>query len=272
MLHRTTASILVLALTSAPLPAAAQPVAEAAAVPTPPASPGSYDTVALRDGTVLRGTILELAPGRAVVIAVPSGETRTIAWPDVASTAFAGQAATRPEGPVPAATGPGDMPEPRPGPSRPRIFIESSRPVDLHLLEAGVPAFAAGGRVSTSAMVASARSVCRAPCGRVIDASAGYPYYFGGDRVVPSRAFFLRDLEGDYVARVRPGRWGLLYGGIFATGFSYGGVLTGAMLVAFTKGETRTAGGVVLGVGAALLISGIVMLVKGRTRYSLKKR
>lgn len=247
----------------------------AAEPPPAEAPPGAYDTIVLRDGTVLRGTILESAPGRSVVVAVPGGGTRTIAWESVASTTLAGQPVAPapsdssqggPEGPVPA-----DM-EPTPGPSRPRIFIELTRPAEVHLLEAGFPQQTYGYRGSRAALYAAARSVCRAPCGRVVDGSFGNPFFFGGARTIPSRVFFLKDLEGDYVARVRPGRWGLLMGGAVALSFGYAGTLTGGLLVGLTRDETRVAGGFVLGAGLALLASGIAMLVSGTTRYTLRRR
>lgn len=244
-----------------------------------PAPPTAYDTVVLRDGSVLRGTILELHPEREVVIAMAGG-TRTIAWQDIASTRFAGAAAlTSPSGPVPEAQGhvPADSiegeEEVAPGPSRPRIFIELTRPADVHLLEAAIPPAAMTTRMSRAAYFAASRSVCRAPCGRVVDGRAGYPFYFGGDRVMPSRAFFLKDLEGEYVARVRPGRWGLMAGGAMMAGFGYAGTLSGGVLVGITRDrELRTIGGVVLGVGLALLIAGVTMAVHGVTRYRLERR
>jgi hypothetical protein len=230
-----------------------------------PAPPATYDTVVLRDGTVLRGTIRELSPGRQVVIAVGEG-TRTIAWSEVRSTALAGAAG-------PTEHVPQDSEEPAPGPSRPRIFIELTRPADVHLLEVAIPPSAMATRMSRAAYFAAARSVCRAPCGRVIDGSGGYPFIFGGERLLPSRAFFLKDLEGDYVARVRPGRWGLMAGGVVMASFGYAGTLSGGLLVGITRDpEVRTAGGVVLGAAVALLVAGITMAVHGVTRYKLRRR
>lgn len=247
------ATIVALALAAAPVRAQG------------PAPPAEYDTVVLRDGSVLRGTIRELRPGQQVVIVVGE-ETRTFAWAEVASTALAGAARGSSE------DASRDSEEIPPGPSRPRIFIELTRPAEVHLLEAGSPTVMVG-RTSRSGYIAAARSVCRAPCGRVIDGSAGYPFFFGGPRSVPSRSFFLRDLEGDYVARVHPGRWGLLTGGIVATGFGYAGALTGGLLVGISRdSEVRTAGGAVLGAGLALLVAGITMAVFGVTRFKLRRR
>lgn len=244
---------------------ASEPVA-AAPVEAPP---GAYDSVTLRDGSLLRGTIVELAPGKSVVIAVPGVGTRTIAWAEVASTAFAGdpsgRSASGPEGPVP------EDREPAPGPSRPRITIELSRPGEVHLLEAGWPV-QAGYRPSRS-IYSAARSVCRAPCERVIDGSAGNPFFFGGSRTVPSRIFYLKDLEGDYVARVKPGRVGMLLGGAALLGLGYAGTLGGGLVVGLSRDEEpRLVGGIVLGAGLALLAASIAMIVRGTTRYTLRRR
>lgn len=267
MLRRAPALLAALALTLAELPAEAAQAAPPGAAP----APAAYDTVVLRDGTVLRGTILASIPGQSVEIAVAVGGTRKVAWSEVASIGWAGgpgigEGATSPaNGPVPQ-----DMAEPTPGPSRPRIFIELTRPAELHLLEAGMAAVTM--KMSRSAYFAGSRSVCRAPCGKVIDGSAGLPMYFGGERLMPSRAFYLKDLEGDYVARVRPGRVGMFSAGLGVTGLGYAGTLTGGLLVGITRGETRAIGGAVLGAGLALLVAGIVMIVQSRTRYTLQRR
>ncbi|WAS98913.1 hypothetical protein [Nannocystis punicea] len=287
-------TIVALALAGAPAPARAQtpapapvPAQEAVRVVEPPPPmpvqepppPSAYDTVILRDGSVLRGTILELHQDREVVIQLTGG-LRRIPWADIASTTFAGAATIGPEGHVPQP--PGHVPagstviaaedEVAPGPSRPRIFIELTRPADVHLLEAIAPIGAVSPQAARAGL-AGARSVCRAPCGHVIDGRAGYPFYFGGDKMMPSRTFFLKDLEGEYVARVQPGRRGLLLGGMLASGYGVGGTLAGAMLAGIGRDrEMRTAGLTVLGIGVALLAAGITMAIHGSTRFRLHRR
>ncbi|MDC0720002.1 hypothetical protein [Nannocystis bainbridge] len=296
-MHRRSAAvvtIVALALAGAPAPARAQQPAAPAYEPAPPPTqevvriaesappplqepppPAAYDTVILRDGSVLRGTILELHQDREVIIQLTGG-LRTIAWADIASTTFAG-AATGPQGQAPQPSGhvPADSlavavapeDEVAPGPSRPRIFIEVTRPADVHLLE-GTPT-----ANSNTQMGRGPRTVCRAPCGKVIDGRAGYPFHFGGDRVMPSSTFFLKDLEGEYVARVQPGRRGLLIGGMLLSGYGAGGALAGGMLTALGNDrDRRTVGSVILGVGLAMLIGGIAMAIRGTTRYSLTRR
>ena len=103
-------TIVALALTGTPAPARAQqpgpvaPVAESVRVVEPapapvpaqePPPPAVYDTVILRDGSVLRGTILELHQDREVIIQLTGG-ARTIPWADIASTTFAGAATIGP--------------------------------------------------------------------------------------------------------------------------------------------------------------------------------
>ncbi|MBZ5709775.1 hypothetical protein [Nannocystis pusilla] len=283
-------AIVALALAGAPIPARAQepappppPAQETVKQPSPvapvqnPVTPVAYDTVVLRDGSVLRGTILELHPEREVIIALASG-TRIIAWHELSWAQFAGAAAVGPEastaGPsgqvAQDSNGAPAADEPAPGPSRPRIFIELERPADVHLFE-GTPPELRNSR-STPAYSAS-RSVCRAPCGKVIDGSAGYPFFIGGERVASSRQFILKDMEGEYVARVKPGRRGLLFGGVLLAGYGTAGTLAGGGLLAVGRGDTlRTAGATALGVGLALLAAGVTMAIHGTTRVRLERR
>jgi len=242
-----------------------------------PAAPGQ-DTVVLRDGAVLRGTILEVVAGTSITMATGAGQTRTLAWAEVASTTLG------PQPPVPSASTPTVPPtvpptvsptvsptDPPPGPGRPRIHIELARPAPVRLFEASAAAMM-GHNANFAALQMSARSVCVAPCDRVIDGSQGYPYFFGGDRLVPSRPIYLSELEGEYVARVRPGRRGVLIGGVLATAYGFTGALAGGIVTGVARERTQVTGGIVLGVSAALLISGIVMLVHGTTRVKMRRR
>jgi hypothetical protein len=52
--------------------------------------------------------------------------------------------------------------------------------------------------------------VCVAPCDLVVDGSRGQSFFFDGKRVTKSKEFSLSEYRGDVVARVRPGRPGLL--------------------------------------------------------------
>ncbi|WAS95769.1 hypothetical protein [Nannocystis punicea] len=280
------ATIVALALTGAPVRVWGQEPPLVEGPPPPPTTPSlsADDTVTLRDGTVLHGKIVEFRPERGVTITLTGG-TRTIAWQDVVSTSFSGAPAKAAETRARADPEPGPASgthevvldvkdELPPGPSRPRIFIESTgRPGRVLLLEATVPIGDGLARMSRKGGDGTSWSVCRAPCGRVIDGSAGNAFYFGGDRMTPSRDFFLKDLEGEYVARVRPGRPGLLYSGLFVTMFGTVGTVAGTMFLGHEKADGKhTVGGTFLGVGLALLAAGVTMLVHGTTRYRLYRR
>lgn len=225
-----------------------------------PAPPGAYDTVVLRDGTVLRGTVREQVPGKAVVIAVGEGDVRTLAWDEVASTSLVGQPG--PEGPVQA-----DMAQ-QSGPVGPRLFIETTRPGDVDLYEIDLAPAAYGQRPQ-----ALRRLVCRAPCGQVVDAGRGQPFSFGGEELTPSGQFYLKDLEGDWVARVKPGRRKLALGGFAALALGAMSAGGGGMTLLITRREeSRIAGGMLLGAGIALIVAGVAMMVRGVTRYTLRRR
>lgn len=60
-----------------PLP----PPAETTTAPAPPPAPPP-DVVRLKNGGILRGTILELTPDAPIVVQLPTGEIRRIPWAD----------------------------------------------------------------------------------------------------------------------------------------------------------------------------------------------
>lgn len=241
----------------------------------PAATPAGLDTVELRDGGIVRGTIVELRPGELVtVIVAGEGGTRTFAWEEVTAT-HVGQVGAAPA----AAPAPAPMPlETRPasgaaaGRGRPRLTIEVRGRRQVHLFTPGQGLMVPTSQPTVVRSGAILRSVCQAPCGQVIDGSEGYPFFFGGDRVPLSRPLYLNDAEGDVVAEVRPGRLGFLVGGVLATSYGLVGTIAGATLVGIDHERFGRPGGITLGVGAALLVSGIVMMVRGQTRFKLRRR
>ncbi|MBL9100103.1 MAG: hypothetical protein JNL82_04040 [Myxococcales bacterium] len=269
-----------LSLALAPGAAAAQepgPIAAAAAPAAAPVaaltglqdmSPGpAVDTVLLHGGGLIRGTVAEAFPGRHVVIVSAAGMQHTIAWDQVLDVRYGGAA-----GPTAGA--------PAQGPGRPRLHIELTRPATVRLYEMTgtivVPAGSAWTANGAGGAVA-ARPVCMAPCDEVIDGSGGQSFFFGGDRMMPSRKFTLREHDGDMTAVVRPGRMGVWVGGLLLTSTGLAPLLAGAVFVAVPRSSSsssnlRPTGAVLLGVGAGMLISGALMLALGRTRVELYKR
>lgn len=250
-------------------PTSAAPQAEAT-VPTA----GAVDTVTLRDGGVIRGTVAEAFPGRHVVVVSASGQRFTFLWDQVADVRYGSQAAG-------VTTGPAGAPTPMVGPGRPRLHIELSREATVRLYElTGTIMVASNMAMGTSPGPAmAARPVCMAPCDKVIDATGGQSFFFGGDRVMPSRRFTLLEHEGDMTAVVKPGRPGVFFGGVMLTSLGLAPALSGAVFLGIqrpTMGSSADSlhrtGGLLLGLGAGLIVSGIVMIVLGRTRVELYRK
>ena len=120
--------------------------------------------------------------------------------------------------------------------------------------------------------------VCGAPCDLVIDGRPGQRFTLEGE-FPTSSAFPLHEKSGDVTLKVEPGSKGLRAGGVAATivgalGMTIGGVmlLSGSLAVDPNGGNGGTdpmvaEGAVTAGVGTAVLIAGIIMIVNGRTGY-----
>lgn len=274
-LQRASASLVVLTLFFASLPAHAQP-AEAAAAPAE--QPG--DRVHLVNGGMVQGSILEVLPNDSLtIVSAATGDRKSFAWAEIAAYEQGGQRVEI--GAVMAAA-----PAPREEPAQaqgPRLHIESTKPASVHLYEITGEMIAHGANVTVHGI--QYRPVCAAPCGKVIDTSGGSSYFFGGEGLTTSNRFNLTDARGDVTAVVKPGRKGLRIGGIITMSVGISLMAVGAALFYFAKADSESdsiifdrparppnygpAAGVLVG-GAAALAGGIVMMVLGKTRFQLK--
>ena len=223
--------------------------------------------VTLRDGRILSGTIVQVASGQQVILDTPDGQRHIIPWDQVADLRYAAPTAIA----TPIAAGPG----------RPSLHIELTRPGSIRLYEVSNQILVAPSmNWGSYAQAQQAVALCTAPCDRTIDASRGQSYFFAGDRITPSRRFTLDEHDGPMLARVRPGRIGVLAGGILFTSFSAAPLISGTLYLALsshnqdtTSGHrTRNAGITLTAVGVGMLVTGIVMLALGRTRVELYRR
>jgi hypothetical protein len=148
--------------------ARAQEQVQATAQATPP------DIVKLKNGSLYRGTVMELVAGDHVDIRVPSGETKRFPMSDVEYAGPASGAPT-PEPPQPAPS-----PEPAPAAPRPLVTVEANEArvhlvattpdTDFHIRTADATAVGWTGRGMYTAVARGYTHICAAPCNATLPA------------------------------------------------------------------------------------------------------
>lgn len=194
--------------------------------------------------------------------------------PNDSPAAAESPADVRPAQPAPAIV----APEPRKG--KPRLHIEADRP-GVRLMKI---TRAMSDEMGEGILV---KTVCTAPCDQIINAPKRQTYFFGADGMVPSRGFRLSPLEGDITARIHGGsivarQMGFLFGGfggaallggatMLGVGYAHNGThLSNEGKVVEGPNPNLTTGGfIVLGVGAAMVTTAIVLVVTAKTRVTL---
>lgn len=224
------------------------------------------DEVQLVDGGMVRGTLIEVAPGRQVVLQVPGESTpRTIPWGQIRDVKPA--------------------PSSRPGPPLDDVDVGREGDVFLH-----VDTEASGVEVhrvqSTTMGIVGDQSIiavqtkleCHAPCDRKLPSGQ---YFFSGPGITPSRGFSLDAGWERAEADVDAGSAGLNLGGWWMSSLGLAAATSGGIFIGLgyaldddTVGTEhyagwRTAGFVTLGVGSAMLVGGIVMIVESVTDFEL---
>ena len=230
--------------------------AAASLAPAPARAQQAADVVSLKNGGMLRGTVVAIEPGKEVTILVTgTTEARTLPWAEVERVDRAGvaaPAASSVAAPLPEAT------PAEPGLGAPRLHIHTDTP--------GVTLYGDDGLTT--------RPICPAPCDCVIDGRLGQSFYFGGEGISNSPRFQLATRFGSVEARVAAGSsvsagngvLMIIFGGLgFVTGASI--LLTGALV---HSNAMEVGGGITGGVGTPLLVGGIALIaVSGRTKFDL---
>lgn len=233
--------LLALVLSLAPSVAAAQTIG------TPPVGTvQGGDSVVLKDGTVLHGSISEMTPGQAVTIKLQGGVARVVQWSEIQSVNI-DRAKAAP------------APQPTSSPGTTVLHLEDADDVFVQTLDAR----GTESRGST---------VCSGACDRPL-ASDGV-YRVDGPGLRASKAFRLP--EGHVTYRVsRASGLGfagglamvIVGGAAFVNGIGF--VILGAEWqgVYSNASDYLVAGGVLMGAGAALLLVGaLVMAPNTRTK------
>ncbi|WP_437723081.1 hypothetical protein [Sorangium sp. So ce861] len=232
---------------------------------------GGEDEIRLKNGGMLRGTVVDVHPERPVVVVLAgTGEERTVPWSEIDRLergASAGPSAREPapRGPVAPLGTPGIV----------RVHIETDEPQVQLMVVTGKRTVRQGGSTTRSTL---ADVVCRAPCDAIIDSRDGEEFFFGGKGIVPSSEFQLFDRSGDVSIKVHPGS---TVGDTIGDVMTYMGWLTavaGGLIIANAYLQedqheshhgAKVMGFSTVGAGAALVISGYVLTAASQTTYEL---
>lgn len=262
------------------------------------------DEVSLKNGGMIRGTVVAVEPDREVTILVPgSAETRHVPWAQV-DKVQRGKYAAQPAPVAPAPVAPAPLPPPPwppvygpalpppgppmygPAPGMPRLHVVSDSPVvQVHEITSQSSGAVWIGTGTAWATLTTSRTVCNTPCDQPLDDRS--MYFFQGPGMPASSPFQLLGHGPEVAMQVTAGSNGLRGGGIALMSLGAAGIAAGAFMIAFgslttpsfdpttlqeTPGQTNqgliTGGGVAVGAGVAVLAGGIAMLVLGRTTYS----
>jgi hypothetical protein len=269
---RCTAVALVLATAMHANAHAAQPEAAPQATSSPSEDPLGPDEVTLRDGGFVRGTLVEVSRQSHVVIVLGgSDERRRIAHEDIERIERGKHTDDEARGPAGSAAAstterePTSTEKPPAARGKPRVHLEVAGGKDVHLFEIGEEIRGGGPYGPSYGM--RYRSICSAPCGRVVDGSSGSSFFLGQDIWTASRRFELAEYTGDLTIRVRPGNRTLRIVGGVLLGLGIGAAIAGGVFV-FGETTRRTglgllaSGGVSIGIGTPLLLL-------GRTRHEI---
>lgn len=162
----------------------------------------------------------------------------------------------------------------------PRLHIEANRP-GVRLLQIN---HVMSDEMGEGILV---NDVCTAPCDKIINAKRGQTFFFGADGMVPSRGFKLSGVEGDVVARVDGGSLVARQVGYLVGGFGGVAVIGGITMLGVGYGtgtahlssegkvvegpnpNLTTGGFIVLGAGAAMVTTAIILVVTAKTKFTL---
>jgi len=149
--------------------------------------------------------------------------------------------------------------------SGPRVHVEVDRGPKAVVL---VPRQSTLREVRGLQRVDPHEGVCTSPCDAVVDAGDAF---VAGDGVLPSTPFGLPP-AGEVTVRVRAGRRGAFLGGWVVLGVGGPSMIGGAVAMTLADddpGRLRT-GAVVAGAGAALVLTGAILIATGRTRVRVE--
>lgn len=211
-------------------------------------------TIQLKNGSSVRGELVERVPGEKVVLKLATGEVRVIAWSDI-----------------------GDTNEPAAPSAKQRVDIQSDHAgTQLQRITGQASGMGYAGGRSVYVHFESWENICVAPCSANVDPNGVYRVDAPG--MTMSKNFHLpAPSAAPLKLKVQGGNFGMRLGGAYSLSFGITGLLTGAIflpigLATEDKLSTsklpqtfQTVGLVSLGVGAVLTALGVYLLVMSGT-------
>lgn len=173
-----------------------------------------------------------------------------------------------------------------PGPGAPRVHLELDPPdstlPEVELREVSgleEQTYGTSGPMATSTgirLVPGSIRVCPIPCGAIIDGTRGRELFFGGEGIRTSSHFHLENETGEIVIKVNPSsgaQWKAGEGLAIAGGplLLFGTIMLAGIASTDSHARSLEPAGIFAGSSAALLTAGIVMMVTGGTKYTIKR-
>lgn len=216
-------------------------------------------SVELKDGSSLRGEVVEKVPGKLLRVQLAGGEVRTIAWESIARLE---------EPSTPKESQPSDTMAGAAVAEGVTVHLDADDPHATLQRRMGTSMFVIStGRGTATGAGEAWEDVCVSPCDTRVPKNQ--TVRVAGDGVTPSGNFVLqRDAKLD----AKTGSAGLRVGGLWLTSFGVAAAVTGVLLLALNHdgadGQPLISSGVtygLLGSGALLTAGGITMIASSGT-------
>jgi hypothetical protein len=256
------------------------------------------DAVELKDGTYLRGLIIEVEPANHVSLRLPDGQVRRIAIENVKSAERGGKslelglaptampsaaplvggaaaASAGPAGPAPVVAPAPAVGGPEASTDLGRVLATIPGPRIRLQTQANRPAFLERRIGDADEDVVAYHLVCKVPCSVELPAADPVPYRIGYSRLQPTNWFALPKYSARVKADLASDMYRVWTRSMLVGGFVFGtvgGTMYGINEASGKKPWARDTGLVLLGLsGACFLTSGLFWLFSPHTTYVIER-
>jgi hypothetical protein len=239
------------------------------------------DEISLKNGGMVRGTVIAVEPGKEATIVI-KGKEKTFSWAEIDKVdrgKYKEDSADAPKKPKKKPKKESDEAEDdeenleEPVKGAPFLHIQATHP-DVQLMRIRTVMTVMTSRGSASGI--ASETVCPAPCDRIVDARDGAQFYFTAPNMTPSPAIKLAPYEGEVEARIKGGSAARSFGGawLLVGGITSGvmGAITLPIGLGVDVDELTLAGGIALGAAVVLIIPGALLVTSSRTTVEIVPR